>query len=237
MEFIILKINAYKEKDAIVTAFNDKQSISFLAKRILDPKNSNASISTPLSLADITLNDLKNYKNPLLKSSKLLFTPMKTDNSLLYLSALMLIDEMILKLTLEEDRNKIYLDLIEGLKLIKSSDDNIYFVLLSLLTKILKINGYDMEVNKCISCSNKKDITSFSFENGGFLCTNCYHGVKTFTKNELMYLRSLFLNKGMKMTDLVLSKKEYKHLLHKYIEFIEEFLDVKLKTIDIFFLE
>lgn len=237
MEVIILKISAYKEKDAIVTAFNNEQSISFLAKRILDPKNSNASINTPLVLTDITLNDDKNYKNPLLKSSKLLFTPMKSNNSLLYLSTLMLIDEIVLKLTLEEDRNKLYFDLKEGLELIKSSDDNIYFVLLSLLTKILKINGYDMEVNKCVICSNKKDISSFSFEDGGFLCTNCYQGIKSFTKNELMYLRYLFLSKGMKAIDLLLDKEEYKHLLHKYFDFIEESLDVRLKSKEIFFLE
>ena len=237
MEVIILKIVQYKEKDAIVTAFNDEQCISFLAKRILDPKNINASIATPLVVVDISLNEHKNYKHSLLKSSKVLFTPMKTNASLFYLSSLMLINEMALKLLLEEDYSLIYNHLLEGLKLIKSSDDNIYFVLLSLLSKILKINGFDMEVNKCINCSNKNNIVSFSFDDGGFLCSNCYQGTKIFTKNELMYIRYLFLNKGMEIIPLKLDKQEYKHLLQKYFDFIESSLDVKLKSKDIFFLE
>lgn len=237
MEVIILKIVQYKEKDAIVTAFNDEQRISFLAKRISDPKNINASIATPLVVVDISLNEDKNYKHSLLKSSKVLFTPMKTNASLFYLSSLMLINEMVLKLLLEEDYSLLYNDLLEGLKLIKSSDDNIYFVLLSLLSKILKINGFDMEVNKCINCSNKNNIVSFSFDDGGFLCSNCYQGTKIFTKNELMYIRYLFLNKGMEIIPLKLDKEEYKHLLLKYFDFIESSLDVRLKSKDIFFLE
>ena len=237
MEVIILKIVQYKEKDAIVTAFNDEQCISFLAKRILDPKNINASIATPLVVVDISLNEDKNYKHSLLKSSKVLLTPMKTNASLFYLSSLMLINEMVLKLLLEEDYSLLYHDLLEGLKLIKSSDDNIYFVLLSLLSKILKINGFDMEVNKCINCSNKNNIVSFSFDDGGFLCSDCYQGTKIFTKNELMYIRYLFLNKGMEIIPLKLDKEKYKHLLSKYFDFIESSLDVKLKSKDIFFLE
>ena len=74
MKIIILTINPYKEKDAVVTAISEEETITFLAKGIKDPKNQNFSLNNALSIADIELMD-GDFKYPILKSSKQLFTP------------------------------------------------------------------------------------------------------------------------------------------------------------------
>ena len=55
MKIIVLSINNYKEKDAIITAISQSETITFLARGIKDPKSKNAAINNPLMIADIEL--------------------------------------------------------------------------------------------------------------------------------------------------------------------------------------
>ena len=93
MKIIVLTINPYKEKDAIVSAIAENQLITFLARGIKDPKSKNSAINNPLTIADITLMD-GDFKYPILKESKQLFTPMRIDMGTKYLGTLLLMNEM-----------------------------------------------------------------------------------------------------------------------------------------------
>ena len=57
MKVIVLTINPYKEKDAIISAISEKEYITFLARGIRDPKSKNAAINNALCIADIELMD------------------------------------------------------------------------------------------------------------------------------------------------------------------------------------
>ena len=97
MKIIVLSINPYKEKDAIVTAISEEETMTFLARGIKDPKSKNSALNNVLTIADIELMD-GDFKHPILKNSKSLFSSLKIDMDEKYLGAIMLMDEMILNL-------------------------------------------------------------------------------------------------------------------------------------------
>ena len=103
MKIIVLSINPYKEKDAIVTAISESETITFLARGIKDPKSKNSSLNNPLTVADIELMD-GDFKYPILKSSKPLFSSLKMEMNEKYLGSLLLMDEMILNLFPSEEQ-------------------------------------------------------------------------------------------------------------------------------------
>ena len=106
MKIIVLSITPYKEKDGIVNAISENESLTFLARGIKDPKSKNAALNNVLTIADIELMD-GNFTHPILKSSKPLFSPLKVDMDAKYLASLMTIDEMMLNLFPEEEKQKL----------------------------------------------------------------------------------------------------------------------------------
>lgn len=107
MKIIVLTINQYKEKDAIVTAIAEDQLISFLVRGINDPKSKNNILNNPLTIVDIELIE-GDLKYPILKSSKQLFTPLKIDMDSNYLGSLLLIDEIMIHLFPDEEKYKMF---------------------------------------------------------------------------------------------------------------------------------
>ena len=76
MKIIVLSITPYKEKDAVVSAISEEESITFLARGIKDPKSKNTALNNILTIADIELMD-GDFKYPILKGSKPLETSLK----------------------------------------------------------------------------------------------------------------------------------------------------------------
>ena len=97
MKIIVLSIIQYKEKDAIITAISQSETITFLARGIKDPKSKNVALNNPLTVADIELMD-GDFKYPILKASKELFIPTKLNMDSTYLGTLLFMDEMMLHL-------------------------------------------------------------------------------------------------------------------------------------------
>ena len=99
MKVIVLTINPYKEKDAIISGISENEYITFLARGIRDPKSKNAALNNALCIADIELMD-GNFKYPVLKSSKQLFTPLRLDMDAKYLGTLIMLNEIVNYLSL-----------------------------------------------------------------------------------------------------------------------------------------
>ena len=150
MKIIVLSITPYKEKDAIIDAISEEGDITFTAKGILDPKNKNAAINNLLSIADIDLQE-GNYKYPVLKSISNVENCMKLDNDLDYLSCLMLVAEATKSLLQDEEKEQIFNSLINAVKAIKKAREP-WAVTIAYIAKLLKIGGYELEVNRCVFC-------------------------------------------------------------------------------------
>ena len=162
MKIIVLSINPYKEKDAIVTAISEKETITFLARGIKDPKSKNSALNNILTVADIELMD-GDFKYPILKSSKPLFSSLKMEMDEKYLGCIVLMDEMILNLFPSEEQYIMFPYLEKAVETLKEKNDWLMTLLL-LMSHVIRLGGFQLEVNKCVICGKRNG--TFSLDHG-----------------------------------------------------------------------
>ena len=233
MKIIVLSITPYKEKDGIIDAISEKGDISFLAKGIFDPKNKNSALNNNLIIADIELNE-GNYKYSILKSAKIIANPMKLDSDFYYLSCLLLIAEATKQLLQDEEKIEIFDSLTEAVTALKTAKEP-WVITLIYMAKLLKITGYDFEVNQCVFCGSKNNIVSFSFNDGGFVCQNCANEEteRDLSKTQMLLIRSAFNATQYPNKDVTCDKIEFLAIINKFNEFIYDSFGVKLKSISL----
>ena len=231
MNIIVLSINPYKEKDAIVTAISEKETITFLARGIKDPKSKNSSLNNPLTVADIELMD-GDFKYPILKSSKPLFSSLKMEMNEKYLGSLLLMDEMILNLFPSEEQFVMFPYLEKAVETLKNKSDWLMTLLL-LMSHVIRLGGFQLEVNKCVICGKRNGIVAFSFNDGGFICQDCYD---TDVDRDLNKTQMLLLREIVNCPDFSLIEKDYNQvdamvLFTKFYQYIEEAFGYRFKNI------
>ena len=230
MKIIVLSITPYKEKDAIIDAISEEGDITFTAKGILDPKNKNTAISNVLTIADIELQE-GNYRYPLLKSITNVENPMKLENDLDYLSCLLLVAEATKQLLQDDEKERIFNSLIDTVRALKKARKP-WANTLIYIAQLLKIGGYEMEVNRCVFCGSKKNIVLFSFSDGGFVCQDCLEPdmVRDLTKEQMFLIRAAFNAKDIETIDFKCEKTDALVVLNKFFEFISESFGTTLKS-------
>ena len=231
MKIIVLSVTPYKEKDAVVTAINEEETITFLARGIKDPKSKNAALNNILTIADIELMD-GDFKYPILKGSKPLETSLKMNMDTEYLSSLMLIDEMLINLFPEEERFMMFPHLEKALENIKATNDWL-MTLLIFMAQVIRLGGFQLEVNRCVMCGSTKKIVAFSFVDGGFICQNCFNEdvIHDLNKEQMLLLRKIINSQdySLKTSDYLLD--DVKTLFTKFIQFIEEAFGYHFKNL------
>ena len=230
MKVIVLTNNQYKEKDAIVTAVSQSETITFLARGIKDPKSKNATLNNPLTIADIELMD-GDFKYPQLKASKEILSPFKLDMDSHYLGTLLLMDEIMLHFFPDDERQIMFPYLEEGVMNLKKSNDWLMTLLL-FLANALRLGGFELEVNRCVICGQKKRIVAFSFIEGGFICEECISEEieRDLTKSQMILLRSIFNSHDYHLLGSEYNKSDALVLLHKFIDFAQEAFGHRLKN-------
>lgn len=233
MEIITLRITNYKEKDGIVEAISADGMMSFLCRGIFDPKSKNALLNNPLTVADVEISEGK-YKYPVIKSSMLIDSPINPRADLKYMAVLMLLTEGVNYLLSEEEKPTIYDYLKRTIKSLKEGA-NPYHIAVAFLAKLLRISGYDFGVNECVMCGSKKNIVTFSFNDGGFICGNCYTPdiPKLFNKSQMLALREAFLAEETFISSTDISDEELVFVLHKFKEFIHDSYGYTMKSMDL----
>lgn len=231
MKVIVSTINPYKEKDAIISGISENEYITFLARGIRDPKSKNAAINNALCIADIELMD-GNFKYPVLKSSKQLFTPLRLEMDSKYLGTLILMNEIVSYLFPDEEKAKMFKVLEEAVSELKKKDDWL-LTLLIFMAHALREGGFELEVNKCISCGKKTNIVAFSFIEGGFLCADCISPEisRDLNKNQMLLLRKVFNSRDFHLLGSEYDFDEAYVLLQKMIEFTEEAFGYHFKNL------
>ena len=231
MKIIVLSINPYKEKDAIVTAISEEETMTFLARGIKDTKSKNSALNNVLTIADLELMD-GDFKHPILKNSKPLFSSLKIDMDEKYLGAIMLMDEMILNLFPSEEQYIMFPYLEKAVETLKNKNDWLMTLLL-LMSHIIRLGGFQLEVNRCVLCGKRNGIVAFSFTDGGFICQECYD---TDMSRDLNKTQMLLLRDIVNCPDFSLIEKEYNKtdamvLFNKFQQYIEDAFGYRFKNI------
>ena len=222
MKIIVLTINPYKEKDAIVSAITHEGLITFLARGLKDPKSKNMALNNSLSIADIDLME-GDFKYPILKGSKPIFTPLRLEMDSKYLGTLLLMNEMMVHLFPDEEKHKMFPYLEEGITRLKETNDWL-MTLLVFMANAMRIGGFELEVNRCVVCGQKKKILAFSFIEGGFICEECINEdvPRDLTKEQMILLRAIFNSRDYHLLLSNYNKGDAMVLLNRFIDFMQE---------------
>ena len=231
MKIIVLSISPYKEKDAVISAISEDQFITFLARGIKNPKSKNIALNNALTIADIELMD-GNFKYPVLKSSKPLFMPLRLEMDAKYLGSLLFVNEIINYLFIDEDKPKMF-SAVENCVTALKKGDNWLMPLLLFMAQAIRLGGFELEVNACVTCGSKKDIVAFSFEEGGFVCQKCFQESmsRDLNKNQMVLLRKIFNARDLHLLNSDCSYDEAYVLFKKMIAFIEEAFGYHFKNL------
>lgn len=82
--------------------------------------------------------------------------------------------KIITDVTTENQNNYHILKLfLNTLYIISESDKNLDFILSVFKIRLLKILGFSPNVDECVSCGTKDNLTEFSIKDNGFKCENC----------------------------------------------------------------
>ena len=231
MKIIVLSISAYKEKDAIISAISENEFVTFLARGLKGQNSKNAALNNALTIADIELMD-GNFKNPILKNSKPLFTPMRLDMHSKYLGSLLIMNEVVNYLFPDEEKARMFHYLEDGLTVLKKKDDWL-MTLLIYFAQAIREGGFELEVNRCVRCGKKNKIVAFSFEEGGFICQECIDEEVNcdLTKNQMILLRQIFNSRDYHLLDSSYDKEDALVLFQRVIAFMEEAFGYHFKNL------
>ena len=236
MKIIVLNISNYKEKDAIVTAINDKQLITFRVRGLKSQNSPLIWLNNTLTEADAEFVDDKRSKYLTLKDAKLVASPLgTTKNTLEKMCAINLATEVINRVVQDEDKKFLFPSLDGYIQYVEKEKDYLLAELI-FLAKVIKIIGAELNVDGCVYCGSKSNIVAFSFEEGGFVCKDC---VSKETAMDLSPIQMQLIRFIFKTPDYSylpndkVNEEDKKFLLKKLQQYIYDSIGINLSTIDL----
>ena len=150
-----------------------------------------------------------------------------------YLGSLLLMNEIAVHLFPDDEKYEIFSYLEEGVTNLKNKNDWLMSLLL-FLAHVMRVGGYELEVNRCVICGQKSNrIVAFSFIEGGFICEKCINEdiVRDLTKDQMILLRSVINSRDYHLLGSNYSKDNARVLLEKFIDFIQEAFGYHFKNL------
>ncbi len=170
---IVIAENSLGDSDKILTILTPNLGkISCVAKGAKRPKSLLMAGSQLLCFGEYVLHKSNDIYNIQSCDPIEVFYNIRTDlDKLNYVST---ITKIISDVTTENQNNynilKLYLN---TLYIISESDKNLDFIISVFKMRLLKILGYAPNINECVSCGEKDNLTEFSIKDDGFKCPNC----------------------------------------------------------------
>ena len=231
MKVIILSINTYKDKEAVINSICPTGQLTFIVKGLYDPKSRNAQLNAPMTIIDAEFVE-GSYQFPVLKRFEMILQPMKNTEDYLYLSTILILGQLNNKILQPEDYAPMYEWLYNGLVTLENSK-KYYDVMLIYTANVLRVSGYEFEVNRCVMCGTNKNIVAFSFSDGGFLCRNCLEEEekKDLTPSQMLLIRAVFNAKTYDLSKIKYDLSDGKVLMFKFYEFINDMFGTSINNI------
>ena len=233
MKVITLASTKYKEKDCIIDAISEESAISFKARGAQDSKSPFVWLNNILTVADVEFAEGR-YKYPVLKSATLISSSITGSNELNYLYVISALAEITKKVLNDEERHCSYNDLLNAVSALKKGKDYLMVVLIY-LARCLKYAGIQLEVDKCVFSGSTSDIVAFSFADGGFVSRNYVTEDMPLdlSGQQMKLIRYCFKAPDYSCERIEkYSADDKKVILNKFNEFIDEFIGVKITSIN-----
>ena len=227
---IVLRVNPYRDFDAMVNVITERSSFSFLARGIRKIQSKNA--FSVLPFAESHFDILKTKDGLSLKTGSILNSHSKLRESYSGLLMMDFIVEVTTKFLLEKDLYKAYKPIKRILELLEEDFDH-YTLSIIYLAFILNESGYAWNVHSCQKCGQKSSIVALNTSTGGFICEDCFDGQNGAKLNErlLRIIRYIFMVKPEMYDHIAFSKDECLLVLSIMEEFILGTVEISLKSL------
>lgn len=170
---IVIQENSLGDSDKILTILTPNMGkISCVAKGAKRPKSLLMASSQILCFGEYVLrksNDVYNIQSA--ECLEVFYNIREDLDKLMYASALI---KIMVDVTTENQNNYHILKLfLNTLYMISESDKDLDFIISVFKMRLLKILGFGPNVDECVSCGEKEELTDFSLIDNGFKCKKC----------------------------------------------------------------
>lgn len=160
----------YKDNDSIVTVLSEQGLISLKARGTKKITSKMNSVLFNYAFSEFEVNKSEKSGYLTLLDGTLLNYPSYVVNSLEYMTIMGIICEGINKCS---DKTYLYVNFKDCLRLMEEQVDS-KLILIAFLNYLLESEGIQYCTDSCVECANKQ-VISFDFDKGGYLCKNCTH--------------------------------------------------------------
>lgn len=225
---IILKRQNYKESDRLLTLFSDDLGkISAIAKGARRFGSKNLGLLEPFSLNEFVLSKGRNLYligevSPIYSPDKLNTESIKSFNTEA---------EIITKLLPDAEPNKRLYTVFE--EIIKDSDVNPRLKEAYLISKVIKSQGIQPQLDKCVCCDSEAIEPLISITAGGLISENCknkFPDVKKVNKNTIKFWRVISELEFESLKAIKYHKSDLNELVSLLEEYYVVNFDVNLKS-------
>ena len=227
---LVLRVNPYRDYDAMVTVINERSSFSFLARGVRKIQSKNSFSVLPFAYSHF---DLMKTKDGLsLKTGNVIDSHSKVRDSFQGLLMLDFIGEVTSKFLEEKEFYKAFPSIKKIIELLERGFD-LYTLAIIYLAFILNESGYGWNVKACQKCGQKDDIVAINTSTGGFICRDCFdgqNGAKLSTRL-LKIIRYIFMVQPEMYDHIAFEKDECLVILSLIEEFILGTVEFRLNSL------
>jgi DNA repair protein RecO (recombination protein O) len=226
----VIRVNQYKEADAIVNIVTDKGEIlAFKVRGMFKPKSKNNPSCQLFTKGEYVLEYKSDYAHRSLKSGTVieqinLLEKIEPNIVLGLLAEVIILVEDLLPSQRLEMFERVFANL-------KSSKQYETLVLL-ILKYVMFASGIQLESDGCVSCGTTERINNVSFEEGGFMCADCNARLAKSprSKEYLLAFRNVMKADFKHMDLFKIDKAEASLLINDILNYLESSVGLKFKS-------
>ena len=209
----------YKDNDSLLSVLCKEGVVCLRARGVKKINSKNASSVMNYAYSEFEVNRSNKSGYLTLNDGKLINYPSFISNNLEYISVINFVSEGIELIEDNKDSFECFANCLDSMK----NDFDSKLILVAFLNYFLKKHGSSLNVDECVNCGNKNGIIKFSFENGGYMCKNCYSHLN----DDIDYLRNI----------RILAKVNYENMskvnidsmyTYKYVKEVISLIETKL---------
>ena len=234
MEFegIVIRQTSFKQDAAMISVLTKDRIRSFLAKGVLKMTSKNAP-SVNLFTKSL-FQTFHGVEGDWLRVGKTISSYPNVTKDFEKLAILDFISEITNTLVGDSDAKGLYEFLDKTLESL-NGDFSPLTALLIYFAKVLIVAGYGLDVDSCVICGKKDQISALSYKDGGFICKNCFDGlnhVKT-DPRKLKIIRYIFKVDVDNFQKIAFSNEECLNIIFELSGFLNYVSQIEFKSLQL----
>ena len=216
----------YKDNDAIFNVITKDSYETFKARGISKITSKNASSCNYFMICEFVTNSKTQTSNQTLKSASVIKMYKKPYEDILVSSSYLFVCNLLNQLKEQINGYEV------ATKCFDLLEKNVYpiNVLNYFLKQVVNTLGFKSNLKGCVNCNKNKNLISFDFESGGFICNDCYN-VSLYEKYPTSFLKQLY--DFLKEDDLIeFEENRSIKIFNMYCDFLRKSINLNVEARD-----